>query len=771
MAGALDGITVIDLTDGPAGALATMFLSDHGARVIRVIGDVSALHRGAGFRIWDRGKEVMLGTLEEQAFDVLVCNADVLIEDFSPSNRPEHLLSSRWRARNPGLITCSLTAYGEVGPLKDEPAIDDLVLARLGVLAGLPGFRDGPIHAAHPLPSVGAGILAALGIAAALYQREATGLGQHVETSLVAGALLYHPKVMADNLKPNVFQTNPFGSAPFYSVYECADGEWIQLGCVHPGFIARAAELMGIAATLADPVYGKGQAPQTTAADNHLRQLVGDVMVTRTSGDWIAAFEENDIPFARAQTNEDGMADPQVAHNQMLVSLHDPVVGAMQCIGSPIKLSATPSAVRGPRVGSHTPLAATSSGQTAPRLIAASATQQGQSLPLKGVRVLEITNLIAGPIAGRLLADIGADVIKLEPPAGDISRPIGRTYFYSINFAKRSIAVDTASPEGKDVVRRIAKTCDVLLANLRPGATARMGIGHHADPEIIETQISGYGLTGPYAHRPGIDPLAQSLMGLERAQGGTDNPPSFTSQLAPTDFTTGTMAALGTVLALFAKRRGQVKGQRVEVNLLDGGIVLSSEWFSRYAGRGPRPLADQGQHGPSPFHRLYRLQDGYIYVAADQPPEREAFSHALAVTEHSPPEPGMVAAIHPNDTAFGIAAAAKLAVMSYSEAATLLKVAAVPFAPSLPPESKVFFDDPHTRLNGWSVTRPHPTAGNITAACRYLKFSSAAEHIIRPTPLLGEHADAVLCEAGISAEEIASLRARGLIVSEGLPKT
>jgi crotonobetainyl-CoA:carnitine CoA-transferase CaiB-like acyl-CoA transferase len=767
MAGALDGTIVVDLTQGSAGARATMFLSDHGARVIRVINDHSQLLRNGGYRVWDRGKEAVLCPSGNSAqVKQLIAGADIVIEDFAPGDRPAHIKAAELRATNPRLIVCSITAYGEVGPLRDEAAIDDLILARLGVLAGLPGFRDGPIHAAHPLPSVGAGILAAIGVAAALYEREQSGLGRHVETSLVAGALLYHPKVVGERLQPHVFQTNPYGSAPFYSVYECADGGWIQLGCVHAGFIARAAELMGLGEVLADPVYSKGLAPQTAEADAHLRMLVGDVMITRTSVEWIAEFEVNDIPFARAQTNEDGMADPQVAHNGMLVTLDDPEVGSIAVMGSPVKMSATPSSPSGGRAPTAMPIedvvaANLASAQTAPP--PTSASSPSSALPLVGVRVLEITNLIAGPIAGRLLADIGADVLKLEPPTGDISRPIGRTYFYSVNYAKRSIAVETGKPEGKAVVQRIAANCDVLLANLRPGATNRMGIGHDANPHLVEAQISGYGLTGPYAHRPGIDPLAQALMGLERAQGGAENPPSFTAQLAPTDFTTGTMTALGIVLALYARRRGQVKGQRIEVNLLDGGIMLSSEWFARYEGKPIRPLADQGQHGPNPFHRLYQCRDGYIYVAADQPHERLAFTEALTIGELQPADG--LQDMHPNDTAFGKAAAAAFIRLDMAAASALLTAVEIPFAPAQPPESEVFFSDPHTGLNGWSATSQHPTVGTLTAVCRYLKFEGVGSgtDAILPTPLLGQQTDAILREAAFADEEIASLRADNLV--------
>ncbi|HUS96751.1 MAG TPA: CoA transferase, partial [Hyphomicrobiaceae bacterium] len=638
MAGALDDILVLDLTRHGAGALATMFLGDNGARVVRLLEQQDLVLRTGGFRVWDRGKECIVcchrGGLHEGKEDklaALIKKADVLVEDYPPSERPLDLAHDRLAKLNPRLVSCSITGYGEHGPYRDEPAVDELVLARAGVLSGLPGFRPAPVYAVHPLPSTGAALLAALGIAAALYQREVSGLGQPVATSLLAGALIYHPKVDGEHLTPNAFQTNPYGSAPFYSVYQCADGEWIQLGCVHAGFIARAARLMEIGELLADPVYGKGILPQTREADGHLRSAVARVMNTRSYDDWAGIFEANDIPFARSRFTQDGLDDPQVRHNEMVVRLNDPEVGPIEQMGAPIKLSATPGRAGHPRSAEPVGIASLLTQKTEqgwPRQFTDASTGD-QSLPLSGVRVLEITNLIAGPIAGRLLADLGADVMKLEPPQGDMSRPIGRTYFYSVNYAKRSVCIDTATPDGKGLVARIAATCDVLLANLRPGATKRMGIGNHTDPRLIEVQISGYGLTGPYAHRPGIDPLAQALMGLQRAQGGDGNPPSFPAQLAPTDFTTGTMAALGTVLALLARRRGAGTGQCVDVNLLDGGIVLSSEWFTRYENRPERPLVDKGQYGTGPFHRLYEVTDGFLFVSASHDNERQAMIRAL----------------------------------------------------------------------------------------------------------------------------------------------
>ncbi|HSX81354.1 MAG TPA: CoA transferase, partial [Candidatus Saccharimonadia bacterium] len=241
MASALDGITVLDLTDGPAGALTTMFLCDHGARVIRVVDSSDTMPRHGGYLVWDRGKECIRLDLSRIvppaqrnytgatnaptasddltiAYEQLLRVADVLVESFAPSSRYQAIVPFDWlSALNPRLIHCSITAYGKHGPLKDEPPIDDLVMARMGILGSQPGFRPPPVHVVHPLPSVGAAILAAQGITAALLAREKIGLGRTVDTSLMAGALVYHPKLTGDKLLPNVFQTHPSGSAAFYS--------------------------------------------------------------------------------------------------------------------------------------------------------------------------------------------------------------------------------------------------------------------------------------------------------------------------------------------------------------------------------------------------------------------------------------------------------------------------------------------------------------------------------------------------------------------------
>jgi crotonobetainyl-CoA:carnitine CoA-transferase CaiB-like acyl-CoA transferase len=775
MASALDGLTVLDLSTGPAAALATMFLADHGARVVRLTGGEAPHLREGGFVVWDRGKEcatldfdAALDELSAPATPVgkyvrLLRGADALVEDFAPSSNRQRLVAwPRLKEINTRLVACSITAYGKRGPWKDEPAIDDLVLARTGLLSGMPGFRPAPVHVVLPLASVGAALLAANGIAAALLARETTGLGRLVETSLMAGALLYQTKVTGERLERQVFQTHPSGSAPFYSVYPCADGQWVQLGCVHIGFITAAAKLLGIADLIAEPRFKIGKGGAAPEDDAELRATLTRILQSKPYAEWAAAFEAADVPFAAARLAEEGLSDPQVLHNGMVTRLEDPVVGPALQMGVPIRLSRTPGRVAGPR--SSTALAAEDvRGLVAPQLPTRSAVDAPYPPPLAGVRILEITNLIAGPTAGRILADLGADVIKLEPPGGDMSRPIARSYFYAVNFNKRSVCVDTGTASGRQVVQRIAASVDALIANLRPHATERMGLGPAVNPRLIETHMTGYGWTGPYAKRPGIDPLAQALMGLSRAQGGGENPPVFAAQLAPTDYTNGAMGALGTILALLVRARSGI-AQRVDCDLLSAGTVLSSQWFTRYAGKPERPLADKAQYGLGPFHRLYRAADGWIYAVAESDRARGAMCALFGVS--MPQAAASVPGQHPNATPFALQLAAAVEQRSAAQVLAQLNAAGVAATEAAAPDSAIFLDHPNTSANGMVAVRQHAKAGTLRVAWQLVQFGDTRPSAGLPTPLLGEHTTQVLREIGCSEAKIGSLHAAGIVKTE-----
>ena len=288
-----------------------------------------------------------------------------------------------------------------------------------------------------------------------------------------------------------------------------------------------------------------------------------------------------------------------------------------------------------------------------------------------------------------------------------------------------------------------------------------MGIGADVDPKLVETHITGYGLTGPYSRRPGIDPLAQALMGLSRAQGGSGNPPSFAAQLAPTDFTAGAMGALGTVLALYARRRGG-RVRRVDSNLLNAAVVLSAPWFGRWRGKVERPPADGGQHGVSAFHRLYRVADGWVYVAADSAAAQAALVGRLGLEGLDAEGAG-----HPAESPLALAIAEALAGRRLAEVLAglgrsrrsggggALRRSGGSFSTIPPPPPTPWWPGPCIRRRARCASR-----STISASTPPPPRPRA------PTPLLGEHGAEALAEAGLEPAEIEALFASGALLRE-----
>jgi len=775
MSGALDGIIVLDLTTHRPGALAGMFLCDNGARVIRVELPDDEIDRAQPiYMVWDRGKEsVSLDIVDRQTtFRKLVVMADVLIEDFAPNSQYQEVVDyDRLRRINPGIVHCSITAYGKRGPMRDEPGDEHLVMSRMGILASQPGFREGPVHVVHPVVNLGTAVLATQGITASLYAREKTGCGRKVDTSVMAGALMFAPKVIGERLEQRPFQLTTAGGGPFYSVFECADGNWIQIGCIHGGFVDIAATVMGIADLLANPRYGDGRRPESEEARAELFDIVANVIRTKPCAEWERIFEEADVPYARASTTHESMDNPQVIANDMLLQMRDPIVGDVTQMGNPIKFTETPGVIRRarPMRGQNTYAVLAEAGSIdlpEPHEVE----RRDDKPPLDGVRVMEMTNVIAGPAAGKCLGDLGADVIKFEPPYGDISRPAGAQYFLYLNSNKRSVSANTKTAEGQVVAQRIAAEADILLANMRPGATDRMGLSgeelERINPRLIQAHTTAFGWDGPYAHRPGVDPLAQAWMGLQFAQGGRGNPPVFLAQLAPTDFSSGGMVALGAIMALYARERTGI-GQKVDCNLLNAGAVLREEDFLRYDGKTSPPIADGGQYGLSALHRLFETKSGWLYLIAESQDEWEGMCAAMGRSDLLEDARFISATKRAeNDDALWELLTDAFALKTANEWIRRLREAGVRCADVTEQYNVGYFEDEHVMASGMVVEHSHAVYGEMHYLANGIRFGETRTIDGRQTPLLGEHNREKLAELGYECLEIDELYEKGVLTTE-----
>jgi len=259
--------------------------------------------------------------------------------------------------------------------------------------------------------------------------------------------------------------------------------------------------------------------------------------------------------------------------------------------------------------------------------------------------------------------------------------------------------------------------------------------------------------------------LAQALMGLQRAQGGPENPPVFPAQLAPTDYTTGALGAFGTILGLLHRSRTGV-AQRVDVNLLTGGILLSSTWFTRWSGRPERPLADKGQYGLGPFHRLFSVVDGWIYIVAESDAERRAVLEVAGLPTALTASADARIGGHPNDAPLAHALAEAFSARRLADCLHELKRAGVACAEAQPGDSEHFLTDPHALANDMVAVRAHPTAGRLRVAWQSIRFAETRPPMGRPTPLLGEHTVEVLRELGYATAEIEALHQSGTVRTE-----
>lgn len=386
---------------------------------------------------------------------------------------------------------------------------------------------------------------------------------------------------------------------------------------------------------------------------------------------------------------------------------------------------------------------------------------------LAGTRVFDLTRVLAGPFASMILADLGAEVLKVElPGTGDEAREFGpflkgeSAYFMSVNRGKKSLTIDLRKPEGQDLSRRLAASCDVLLENFRPGTMARFGLDfetlHQLCPKLVYASISGFGQTGPYAQRPAYDVIIQAMSGLASITGIDGQPPVRVGS-SISDLGAALYAVIG-ILAALGRARESGTGQHLDVSMLDCQVALLENAIARYdvSGEVPRPL---GSRHPAitPF-QFFEAADGYIVVAAgneslwrglckalDMPElvEDERFdSNARRTANHAELEPLLATSFRRR---------------TVDDWCRRLGEAGIPCGPIQ--DIAQVMADPQVLARGMIARVHHPQCGELAMPASPLRFSGNPTPAPRPAPRLGENTEEVLADLlGLGEGEIARLR-------------
>ncbi len=375
--------------------------------------------------------------------------------------------------------------------------------------------------------------------------------------------------------------------------------------------------------------------------------------------------------------------------------------------------------------------------------------------PLDGVRVVDLTSYIAGSYAATMLADLGADVVKVESLEGDSFRELPG--FYAWNRGKRSLAVNLKAPEGRGVVERLARDADVVMENMRPGVADRLGVGEAAlralNPRLIYCSTTAFGSTGPFADRPGFDPVLQGLAGIMALQG-FGGPPQY-MRIAVVDYYAAALTAQAVLSALFVRERTGI-GQKVETSLLHAVTALQAGNFVDYPGK-------QSVFRDNPTYRLYRAGDGeWLFLACGNQSFWVKLCQVLGLDglAHDPRFASWMLRLDNREVLLPILEA-RFASRPRDEWLDALRAADIPAGPVHTIDD--FRRHPLTRHHGLARQYDHPEVGRLTLPGSPLLFSRTPTRDVGPPPTLGQHTDAVLRAAGYSESELTDLRTRKVI--------
>ena len=670
--GALAGLLVIELTETFAGELAGGLLADQGATVVKIEPAAGSpmRRRGPGlpgedslyFQSENRGKLSVQAELTQLAREpwlgALLASADAVIEDGGPGRLEAAGLSpAELERRNPRLCVLRISPFGQTGPLAAERGDDRIAQAFSGVqfITGFPDRAPAPVTV--PLAEGWTAIQGAGALLMAVFHARRGGRGQVADIGLYQTCLRLQEEVVVRHARSGEVAKRLGTESPVVvpaNVYRTRDEGWVAVSGAGDQPFARLCEAIEAPDAPKDPRFA-------TSAARLQNRAAADALV----GDWIgrhdlleveARFAAVGVAGTAVRSADEILADEHVKARRALLRMSSTGGQAFVAPAAVPKLTRTPAAEpgRAPRLGEHTAAvrAAIESASARPPASPASAepagTASGASRPgtaaessraagaLAGLRVLDLSQWLAGPAAAAILGDFGADVIMIElPPAGGASDTWARTSPGTVvtNRNKRSLALDVRSPRGREVFLELVRVCDVVVENFRPGTLERWKLGPEvlleANPRIVLLRSSGFGQTGPYTGRAAFNPVGLAFGGITYLNGWPDRPPIRDGAMSG-DYTTALFNVLGTMAALL-RRDADGQGQVVDTAMFEAALRLTGDLLPSRTALGIRRERAGGDWPLYPAGFTVEAADGrFVAVSAASVHEAAAALGRLA---------------------------------------------------------------------------------------------------------------------------------------------
>jgi crotonobetainyl-CoA:carnitine CoA-transferase CaiB-like acyl-CoA transferase len=761
-----------------------MVLADLGAEVIRVEpenGDpVRAL---AGSRVWLRGqKSLIIGPTQIQngQWESLLNSADVIVDTAQAWRQKPHELFRR--LPRPHQIAAILTAYPRT---IDEltaadsgtsyPVYGELIEAQYGMQHFQAGVRvGGPTFLGWPHAIYGAAWLLQIGILGALLERERTGLGQTVTTSLLDGiAILSNARWLGGKkigpplLTSSRISTRENNLRIIVSLFECADGGWIQVHTGPRGAFDRLLKVVGrddlVVENTGLHVFGIAMEP---GAAKDLWSYLDRTFKSKPAKFWCETLAQADVCCMPALRPGDALWLKQMEVNGLVEILPD----GQRRLGKLAKFSRTPIELRRevPKPGAHNRdgLETRSVGveksnhstETNNRDSRASFPPLTSRIgPMDGMLVLDFGAYMAGPFANRLFADLGARVIKIEEYGGDPMRGPQLGIFLGVQRGKESLAVDLKSEEGRRIVHELVQRADVVHHNMRLGAMERLGMGweqlHALNPNLVFCHSSGYGNSGEWSRLPTFEPLHSAITGMLSRTGGEGNPPDH--YLTHMDYGCG-LTSTAMVLAALVEREHSGAGQYLEVPQTGAGLLAMSDVYGHRESKSETFPLDHEQRGHAPTNALYRTSDGWLVIACYSEREWDGVRRALSIEARWP------SFAEARNQRFGQSDIVRVVEAALSSCSTdidirRLRAEGVPCTIPAPFGPGEVISEPTLCSRGVIVTEQHREAGEVFEVAHTIRFGHANAWNLRPAPLTGQDSIDILRELGRTASEIKSL--------------